>query len=315
MHRVFSPDCLCNLSILLRSFQILLGLMILATVFSVSHKGTILSYCVRLTAGLFSVVLYTPLVLPHLIVHFSPVLVLGGELVSWLLWKSSLIHFSWNLVCHQVHPHDFKFTIVSAGCSFVGLALSTTALVLLACGSLRHASQKKQWKCRDFFRCGGILQKSVAKTCPSYCCEKQPMDEEWTADGKNVVIALEEECTASLDNVFAISSERNSFERVSIELSRFNIKRPSSRAESLESIVSSDSSFSQDSYVCECSDCRSTSSFSLDSPSEISTMKGDNSEIQGIPFADGDHDDGGGAGWRRCSSGGNGGNSPRVYGE
>lgn len=297
-----SFDCFSNLAILLRSFQILLGFVILATVAYQNPKGALASYFIPLVAGIFSILFYVPLVVPRVLPHITPAIMLAGELVSCLLWKSSLIISSLEFACDRVHPNGVCFTIASFGCSFFGFALSISALILMACGSIRHAWQAGQWNSWNYFTRGGIYQKCTDSD-PSLLLEKQPMDDEVNEEGKPQTSLYQHTQTSSLEHIYNIPSSP-----VSLDLGRSN-----SRGESFVSISSDGENFSRDcSYN---SDCQSTSSFgSLEATSEVSTMKGDNSEIQGIPFADGENDDGGGPGWRRCSVV-NSGNFPRFYGE
>lgn len=295
---MLSSDCLCGCSILLRIAQMLLAVVLLSTFSLQSNKNGLVSgliaYYLPLLTVVCSTLFYGPLLVRRILVHFSPIVVLTLELISCLLWKTSFVTSSYDFANKRPRSFSSWLTVTTVGCSFMGFVLSICAIVLLCCGSIRRASKLNQWKRRDYFLVGGIFHKCSSD---DVCYEKQQEDEEWMEKGKPHAVygpvADEFSITSqvSLDQKYLMDKEEHDVESIDSGSEGYNL----------------DASFS--------SDCQSTSSYaSLEAPSEVSTMKGDNSEIQGIPFADGDIDDGGGHGWRRCSST-NGANFPRFYEE
>lgn len=293
-----SSDCLCGCSILLRIGQILLAVVLLTTVLFQTNKAgqlSLFSYYLPLLAAVCSVLFYGSLLTHRLLIHFSPILVLAGELINCALWKTSFVTSSYDFANNKPRSFSSWWTITTVGCTFMGFAFSTCALVLLCSGSVRHAWKFEEWKSREYFLLGGIFHRPGTKDA---CYEKQHSDEEWTEEGKPQTIY-----GANPEDLIITS-------QISLDL-KYLMDKQENYEDSFDSRSEGyilDNSFS--------SDCQSTRSYaSLEAPSEVSTMKGDNSEIQGIPFADGDNDDGGGDGWRRCSSTANGANVPQFYEE
>lgn len=265
-------------------------------------RSTQLSYCVPILTGIFSVVLYVPMITPRAIRLLTPILVLAGELASCLLWKSALVASSYEIACDKMHSYSTWFVVTSLGCSFAGFALSLTALIVLVCGSVRHASKTRQWRGRDYFHLGAIIHKDNGRSIAQNC-KPHPLDEEWNQAYKHQPL-LYQCLSGSLDEVYELSPQPTSLDQKDIFAS-----------DSEEAASSERFSYNHEHiFGGETSDCQSTSSCdSLEVMSEVSTMKGDNSEIQGIPYADGEHDDGNGDGWRRCDT--NNANFPRIYEE
>lgn len=290
-------DCLCSCAVFLRAVQIMLGVGLLTAVLVHRTRSAQISYCMPLLAGFFSVLLYMPMITPRAIRQVTPLFVLSGELASCFLWKLALVASSYEFACNQVHSYSTWFVATSLGCSFAGFALSLTALIVLICGPVRQASKTSQWKTQDYFHLGALHTKETSNTSRDF--KAPPLDEEWNA-GKQETILYH--CLGSLDEVYELSPQPTSLSNKDIFAS-----------DSEESPTQNYNYDQQRHYSGGESDCLSTSLFdSLEVTSEVSTMKGDNSEIQGIPYADGEHDDGNGDGWRRCGSGAN---FPRIYEE
>lgn len=292
---MLSSESLCGCSILLRIAQILLAVVLFTTLFVQSNKNSLItgliSYYIPLLAAVCSVLFYGLLLARRVLLHFSPFVVLTLELISCLLWKTTFVTSSYDFANKKPRSFNSWLTVTTVGCGFAGFALSASAVVLmLCCGSIRQASKLNQWNRRDYFLLGGIFHKSSPD---NVCYEKQQTDEEWEEKGKPHA-------------VYGNAGDDYSMSHISVD-QKVLMEKEETDAESIHSEdYNLDTSFS--------SDCQSTSSYASLASSEVSTMQGDNSSIQGIPFADGENDDGGGDGWRRCSSTANAG-FPRFYEE
>lgn len=308
---MLSSDALCGCSILLRFAQILLAVALFSTIFAQSNKNSLITglitYYVPLLAAVCSVLFYGLLLVRRVLVHFSPIVVLTLELISCLLWKTTFVTSSYDFANKKPRSFSSWLAVTTVGCSFSGFALSACAVILLlCCGSIRHASKLNQWNRRDYFLLGGIFHRSCSE---DVCYEKQQTDEEWAEKGKPHAVYGNDGDAYSMSHV---SLDRKVLveivQKVLVEIyQKVLMEKEETDAESIVSEdYNLDASFS--------SDCQSTSSYASLASSEVSTMKGDNSSIQGIPFADGENDDGGGDGWRRCSSTANA-SFPRFYEE